>query len=330
MNKEFKMKKAKFFYGALAVCILAAVAFGAASCASPAGGSPISATGDDPNNQIVTAGGVIFALRYVPATPTGGFQRDSTADNMSIISNGYWMGETEITQGLFAAVMGGEKPSNFTTNPEDGSADGWKKLPVEQVSWYDAIAFCNKLSLLDGKTTVYNVSDISDWAGLAYAAIPTSTDPDWDAATINATATGYRLPTEMEWMWAAMGATDGGVTVTTTGYNKAFAGDNGSNALGNYAWWSSGKTHEVGRKTANELGLKDMSGNVWEWCWDWYASSIPAGEKTDFQGADSGSTRVIRGGSWYFSDAFCTVARRYYDPPHDRISNSGFRVVRAD
>jgi formylglycine-generating enzyme required for sulfatase activity len=248
------------------------------------------------------------------------------------ISQGYWMGETEVTQELFEAVMGGEKPSNFTSNPEDPTnPNGWKKLPVEQVSWYDAIAFCNKLSLLDGKEPVYSVGSIN-WGTLAYSDIPTTSDATWDAATMDMSKNGYRLPTEMEWMWAAMGA-DTTNQPNTTGYDKGYAGSaegSGQTTIGNYAWYtvnSNSKTHEVGKKTANELGLKDMSGNVFEWCWDWY-SSYPAGEETDYPGAGSGTGWANRGGSFYYAAFHCTVAfRNHYNSPATRSSDLGFRVV---
>ena len=110
-----------------------------------------------------------------------------------------------------------------------------------------------------------------DWEALAYGSIPTASDADWNAATADWDADGYRLPTEMEWMWAAMGADqdaqpgamqDG---VNVSGYDKDFAGDDGSNSIDDYAWYddnSSSTTHPVGTKLPNELGLHDMSGNV--------------------------------------------------------------------
>jgi formylglycine-generating enzyme required for sulfatase activity len=247
------------------------------------------------------------------------------------------MAETEVTQGLFEAVMGsGIKPSYFTTNPEDGSADGWKALPVEWVSWYDAIAFCNKLSLLDGRTPVYSVGGISDWGAFAYGSIPTATDTAWDAVTITPGANGYRLPTEMQWMWAAMGATSGGATVTTDGYNKAFAGSTGSNAIGNYAWYDNvldpdggyadNKTHEVGKKTANELGLYDMSGNVYESIWDWFVA-YDSGILTDPPGPASGVGHPCLGGNWKDNATNCTVAYRNGHYPNDRDYRLGFRFL---
>jgi formylglycine-generating enzyme required for sulfatase activity len=284
-----------------------------------------------PGDQMTsTISGVSVPFRYVPA---GSFQRDDTAANVTTITTGYWMGETEVTQELFEAVMGiGTKPSNFTNNPEDGSADGWKKLPVEQVSWYAAIAFCNKLSLLDSKEPVYSVTVSGSevpWATLAYSAIPPSDDTDWDAATMDTTKNGYRLPTEMEWMWAAMGA-DTTSQPNTTGYLKAFAGSTGSNSIGDCVWYyvnSNYKTHEGGKKQANELGLYDMSGNVSEWCWDWYAT-YDSGSQADPRGASSGTYRVLRGGGWNGGATYARSADRNNSTPSYRDNALGFRLAR--
>jgi formylglycine-generating enzyme required for sulfatase activity len=287
----------------------------------------------EPSVTVTLSGGVTVNLRYVPATPDGGFQRDSGISNISTISAGYWMGETAVTQGLFEAVMGsGVRPGNFTANPEDRrNADGWKKLPVERVSWYDAITFCNKLSIKDGKTPVYSVT-------------VSSVEVDWDNAAQNLRAGGYRLPTEMEWMWAAMGATEGGPEVQNSGYAKGYAGSaegSGVTNIGKYAWYknaadtngghANSKTHEVGKKLANELGLLDMSGNVEEWCWDWYAAGYGTGAKNDYTGpAGPATSRILRGGCWDYDTVHCSVASRDWGGPHYGhlgYSVIGFRVV---
>ncbi len=251
---------------------------------------------------------------------TGGtFKLGATDPDMTVSS--FIMAETEVTQELWQAVMG-NNPIGFSG----------AKLPVES-SWYDALEFCNKLSILDGKTPVYSIAG--------------STDPDnwgtpgaaWDAVIVNWAADGYRLPSEMEWMWAAMGGAAGeGVHsggIFTDGYSKQYAGHNrgndpsGSN-IGNYAWYSGNSgntTHDVKGKTANELGLYDMSGNVYEWCWDLYGS-YPVTEETDYHGPAGGSHRVGRGGSWFDSVSFCTVASRNNFWPNGQSNIIGFRFVR--
>jgi formylglycine-generating enzyme required for sulfatase activity len=268
-----------------------------------------------------TISGVSVSFRYVPA---GSFQRDSGAANISVITRGYWMGETEVTQELFQAVMG-TNPSNFTSSADPGETQN--KRPVEQASWYAAIAFCNKLSLEDGKDPVYSVSVVANWATLAYSGIPTSSDTNWNAAAMDTAKNGYRLPTEMEWMWAAMGA-DKSSQPNTTGYSKTYAGSTeaGTTNIGDYAWYAGSKTHQVGKKTANELGLYDMSGNVFEWCWDWYGS-YPSGSQPDYAGAVSGAYRVPRGGSWLYYATNCAVSYRQGGGPQNRDYDIGFRVL---
>lgn len=260
----------------------------------------------------------IGALKYVPA---GAFQRDGTVANISFVS-AIRMSSTEITRSQYSNVMSAD-PANITFST--GVSD-----PVQVVNWYHAITFCNKLSIAEGLEPVYTVAGV-DFTNLAHASIPLTNDATWNAASNNWVATGYRLPTEMEWMWAAMGAQMGSdpFAVNTTGSGKAFAGSTGSNSIEDYAWYSlnSSKTQPAGSKLPNELGLSDMSGNVWEWCWDWYGS-YPAGYQAVYRGAASGTSRILRGGSWPYDASTCTVAWRNYYVPFDRDSTVGFRVVR--
>jgi len=254
----------------------------------------------------------IGILKYVPS---GTFQRDATASNTSTVS-AFRMSQYEI----------------FGTDPSSAMYSSGTSDPVHNTNWYHAIAFCNKLSIAEGFTPVYSVSGVN-FATLTYAAIPTKRNATWDAATANWSANGYRLPTEMEWMWAAMGATAG-----TTGYSKAFEGSTGSNAIGDYAvygYWgtevgrtTTARSNPVGSKLPNELGLYDMSGNVLEWNWDCYGT-YPKGAVTDYLGAASGAYRVRRGGSWYGIAEYCTVAYRSdYRSPNVQYGDVGFRVVR--
>ena len=273
----------------------------------------------------------IGTLVYVPS---GSFQRDAEAGNISVITKPFRMSTHEITRAQFLSVMG--------TDPSETSFSSGTTDPVQMVNWYQTVAFCNKLSLAEGLTPVYAVEGVN-FDTLSFADIPIGVDAAWDAATASWTNNGYRLPTEMEWMWAAMGATSDrsnaytGTGINTTGYIKVFAGSTGSNAVDNYVWYSTisnGTTHPVGTKLPNELGLYDMSGNVWEWCWDWYAETMwpnyaVTGIVTDYKGAAWGIDRVTRGGSWYYFESVCTVAYRFHYSPHYRFVGFGFRVVRS-
>ena len=263
----------------------------------------------------------VGAMRYVPG---GTFQRDGTASNTTTVSP-FRMSVYPITQAQYVAVTGTANPSNFSSGVDAPNR------PVETVSWYDALVFCNMLSIAEGRTPVYTIAGSTNPAD--WGAVPAASDATWNAAIMNLAADGYRLPTEAEWMWAAMGATSGhdypGSGVYTTGYLKAFAGSTGSNSIDDYAWYgpnSGGTTHPVGAKLPNELGLYDMSGNVWEWTWDRLAS-YPAGSLSDPRGPASGASRVLRGGSWANNAPFCTVAYRFSLSPPLRGSSLGFRVV---
>jgi len=197
------------------------------------------------------------------------------------------MSEKEIAVDQFTAVTGLANPSTSFTSVVNG--------PVQKATWYYALVFCSKLSMQEGLTPVYTINGSTDPA--VWEVVPTTSNATTcNAAATNWSTTGYRLPTEMAWEWTAMGATDS--------RTNAFAGSTGSNTIGNYTWYSGNAgstTHPVGTETANELGLFDMSGNVFEWCSDWYAASYPAGALTSDsdagRGAASGMYRVRRGGS---------------------------------
>ena len=217
----------------------------------------------------------------------------------------------EVTRGEFKEVMGTD-PSTADAYDKAGNeltGDAVLKNPVNDVNWYDAIAYCNKLSLKENLTPCYSVSGVTDWENLAYSSIPTESDTNWDALTYDKEANGYRLPTEAEWEWLARG-----------GENYFYAG---SNTIDDVAWYekntSDTGTREVKTKKANGYGLYDMSGNVREWCYDWY---------DDWYGTSSGSTRVYRGGFWGRSDYGCQVSYPGGGMiPNFRKPSHGFRVV---
>jgi Uncharacterized conserved protein len=174
--------------------------------------------------------------------------------------------------------------------------------PMYYVNWYEVVEYCNRRSIKEGLTPAYRSTGdniICDW-----------------------NANGYRLPTEAEWEFAAKGGTK---EYITTEYS-------GSNSVGAVAWYesnSNNSTHPVGTKAANNLGIYDMSGNVWEWCWDWYGD-YTSSSQTDPRGAVSGTLRVLRGGGWGSSAAYIRSACRYIiRAPSYRGYFIGFRLVRS-
>ena len=260
-------------------------------------------------------------LKFVPA---GSFQRDSTASNISSVSD-FRMSEKEITRAQFESIM--------LTDPSHPTYSSGKTDPVQMINWYHAITFCNKLSLAENLTPVYSITvsgNLINWSTITYADIPTTDNAEWNKVVSTWENNGYRLPTEMEWMWAAMGANESSAgDINLTGYKKAFAGSTGKNKMINYVWYdknSSNKSHPVGSVLPNELGIYDLSGNVYEMCWDEYGA-IPAGKLTDYHGS-SGNYRVTRGGSWYYSSSQCSVNFRSYYSPEYSGPDVGFRVVR--
>ena len=231
----------------------------------------------------------------------------------------YLIGETEVTQELWEKVMD-KNPSFFKSNPASGESQG--KRPVENINWYHAIAFCNKLSLKLGLDPCYTVKVGGypvNFKALTFADIPAgSINADWDNAELDMNKNGFRLPTEAEWEWAAKG-----------GKYYKWAGTDTETELTNYAWYSSNsgdKTHEVKKKAPNGYGLYDMSGNVVEWCWDWYGT-IPASLGADYTGPDSGSRRVSRDGSWKGTAYNCPVVYRDFYSPDSRINRLGIRLA---
>ena len=230
-----------------------------------------------PNEEIITVRGVSFKMvRVEGGTFTMGATSEQGSDAFGnerpahqVTLSTFSIGETEVTQELWQAVMG-SNPSNFKG----------AKRPVEQVSWEDCQNFIRELNSLTGRR--------------------------------------FRLPTEAEWEYAARGGNK------SNGYKYS-----GSSDIDKVAWYdvdSEGETFVVATKQPNELGLYDMSGNVWEWCQDWYGS-YSSGSQTNPTGASSGSNRVRRGGSWRNGARYCRVSNRRSDTPSDRYYDLGLRLA---
>ena len=228
----------------------------------------------------------------------------------------FYMSDHEVTRGEYKAVMGSD-PSSAIAYDKDGNKltgdDNVKNNPVNYISWYDALVYCNTRSINEGLTPCYAIggkTDPKDWGS-----VPSSSNNTWNAATCDFTADGYRLPTEAEWEWAARG-----------GESYTYAG---SDDIDEVAWYTSNTndtgTRDVKTKKKNAYGLYDMSGNVWEWCWDWYGSI--SGD-TASTGPASGSDRCSRGGSWNSGDISAQFANRGLNDPYNRNNHDGFRLVR--
>ena len=241
------------------------------------------------DEETFTVDGVTFTMKLVEG---GTFQMGATSEQgsdaydsekpvHSVTLSNYYIGETEVTQALWEAVMG-----TTIRQQRDKANKSWplraegSSYPMYYVNWNDCQEFIRKLNQKTGKN--------------------------------------FRLPTEAEWEYAARGGKKGKGTKYA-----------GSNTIGNVAWYndnSGNQTHAVKTKSPNELGLYDMSGNVWEWCQDRYGK-YSSGSQSNPQGPSSGSNRMLRGGSWNYNAGSCRVSPRYSSNPDYRNHDNGFRLA---
>lgn len=232
----------------------------------------------------------------------------------SVTISNFYIGKYEVTQKEWAEVMG-YNPSGFQGD----------NLPVEMVTWYDAIEYCNQRSIKEGLNPYYNIDQNKQDPNN----MSENDNMKW-AVTINEGANGYRLPIEAEWEYAAGGG-QMSKSYTYSGSDKAddvawYWRNAGSKYLsGDWNWPiiedNKNKTQSVGTKKANELGLYDMSGNVREWCWNWY------GEDLD---SSSGSFRVVKGGGWIGDISNNEIAFRGKFEANGLGPDQGFRVARSE
>jgi len=275
---------------ALAVCLI---------------GSGCGSNGDD----AVSPGSQAYDSTRYAFIPAGSFlMGDSTGHaewfeqpvHQVTLASSFLMSRTEVTQAQFTAVMG-YNPSHF---------DG-EDLPVEQVSWDEAVAYCNALSELEGLTPCYSDTGMN-------------TVCDW-------TANGYRLPTEAEWEYACRAGTTTDYFTGEMTHESNTPLDYALNAAGWYGGNSGGESHPVACKWPNDFGLYDLHGNVWEWCWDWWSwNAYDSTAQVDPRGPAPSDGRVCRGGCFFCLASECRSAYRV-GVPFDEVRAVwilGFRVVR--
>ncbi|HNL37750.1 MAG TPA: SUMF1/EgtB/PvdO family nonheme iron enzyme [Saprospiraceae bacterium] len=266
------------------------------------------------HNMLWVAGGTFLMGDQWGDEPANNAERPVHTVTLS----GFYLDQTETTFEAYDAFC-------MATGRDTLPSSGWGRgrQPVFNVSWFDAVLYCNWRSVQERFTPVYTVDSSS---------IPWQVKADW-------AANGYRLPTEAEWEFAARALNrQGGAKV-----RFATGRDSISPAEANYnpndpapkPWALPGtyrkRTLHADSLGVNSLGFRHLSGNVWEWCWDWFDKSWYAQSEgaTDPRGPDYGNFRICRGGSFGMPAAFCRAACRAWGAPADRTSYVGFRVARS-
>lgn len=259
-----------------------------------------------PDNMVYVPGGT-----FTMGRTTGSGDSDERPTH-TVTLNSFYIGKYEVTQAEYSQYM----PSpNWTSGY--GLGDNY---PAYYLFWYAILKYCNLRSMAEGLTPCYTISGSTNPAN--WGEVPTSRNAAWDAAICNWNANGYRLPTEAEWEYAARAATNNP--------DYLYSGSDDISAVAWYRINSGRSTHPVGTKAPNGIGTYDMSGNVWEWCWDWYSESYySSSPQHNPKGPENGSSRVLRGGGWNGSAAGCRVANRGYHDPYVGGFNYGFRLCRA-
>ncbi len=217
--------------------------------------------------------------------------------------NSFWIAQYEVTFNDYELFWN-------KWYPIDDGGYGKGKQPMINVSWYDAIQYCNWLSLKEGYEQVYSINS--------------------SHVECNFSANGYRLPTEAEWEFAAKGGVNGVMYAYSGSNDLDYVGWYGGDSMGRTYGNSEFRPHPVGLKPPNSLELYDMTGNVYEWCWDWYDKNFYSISPTNNPvGSSKGFDKVVRGGYWGNMANYLRVFDRYCYHPNTKSVKIGFRVVRS-
>ncbi len=291
---------------------------------------------------------IVGNMRYVPATGEGGFSqgspsgaggepcRDSNeAPFTHILTRNIAVMETEVTRQMWQDLEVVQSTLPGSIDPTDTSFGSGMNNPVQRITWYEAVLFANLLSVQNGYTRCY-------YKDSSFNTPVDSTNYTSGSFYCNFSANGYRLPTEGEWEFFTRAGTSGPFSIDEPNYSSSTCSDftptpqlTTLETVAVFCANDNGRSEPVGSKNGNPWNLKDVHGNVSEWCWDWRYTvgspnyPYPSGTQTDYTGPSTGANRVFRGGSWYNYARYCRSAYRKSYPPDTRYYLLGFRLVRS-